>query len=100
MPWIMYVVRTNRTLVGVSVFEPKPLLTPLALPLDAQMSGWTPLHVAVVREQLPCMKILLRAGADPRIKDSYSDTVVDILHAVRGKKRAKFLQTLHQFQLE
>uniref|UniRef100_K3WTM2 Uncharacterized protein n=1 Tax=Globisporangium ultimum (strain ATCC 200006 / CBS 805.95 / DAOM BR144) TaxID=431595 RepID=K3WTM2_GLOUD len=59
-----------------------------------QMNGWAALHVAVVREQLPCAQILLRAGADPRIRDSYGDSALDIVHAVRGKKRSKFLQIL------
>ncbi|KAF1328815.1 Acyl--binding domain-containing protein 6-like, partial [Globisporangium splendens] len=57
-----------------------------------QMNGWAALHVAVVREQLPCAQTLLRAGADPRVRDSYGDSALDIVRAVRGKKRSKFLQ--------
>ncbi|TYZ65592.1 hypothetical protein PybrP1_011104 [[Pythium] brassicae (nom. inval.)] len=61
------------------------------------INGWTPLHVAAVRELLPCVKLLLRSGASARIKDSYGDSASDILRSVRGKKRERILQMLLQF---
>lgn len=62
-----------------------------------QINGWTPLHVAAVRELLPCVQLLLRAEASARINDKYGDSASDILRSVRGKKREKVLQMLLQF---
>lgn len=58
------------------------------------MNGWSPLHVAAVREAVGCVKLLLDAGADPRIVDLYGDSPADIAAAARGKKRAQLLELL------
>lgn len=64
--------------------------------LPVQMNGWSPLHVAVVREAVSCVKLLLDAGADPSISDHYGDTVVTIARGLRGKKRLKLLELLQE----
>ncbi|KAI7865338.1 P-loop containing nucleoside triphosphate hydrolase protein [Spinellus fusiger] len=33
--------------------------------------GWTPLHVAIIQDNVPMVKILLEKGADPNAEDSY-----------------------------
>ncbi|KAG3099865.1 hypothetical protein PI124_g9871 [Phytophthora idaei] len=61
-----------------------------------QINGWTALHVAVVRESVFCVKILLSSGADPRIRDNYGDTVVECLQAASRKNKLKMLQLLQE----
>jgi ankyrin repeat protein len=59
------------------------------------VNGSSALHIAVIREELTCVKELMLAGADPSIKDSCGDTVHEYLNAMTSKaKREKFQQIL------
>ncbi|KAJ8524521.1 hypothetical protein ON010_g16597 [Phytophthora cinnamomi] len=62
--------------------------------LSTQINGWTALHVAVVRESVPCVQLLLSSGAEPRIRDLYGDSVVECLQAARRKSKLQMLQLL------
>jgi ankyrin repeat protein len=56
------------------------------------VNGWTALHLAVIRDSAACAKRLLHAGAKTTIQDHYGDTVHELLKAVKGKKKERWLQ--------
>jgi ankyrin repeat protein len=41
-------------------------------------AGWTPLFYAVRSNQIEVVKVLLKHGADPTVRDKYGFTIVDI----------------------
>jgi len=40
--------------------------------------GWTPVQLAVFHEQVPCLRLVLEHGANPRIKNSYNKSAFDL----------------------
>lgn len=46
------------------------------LPLDRE-TGWNPLHLAAIQNQVAMAKMLLRHGADPEVRDKYGDRAID-----------------------
>lgn len=41
----------------------------------ADIAGWSPMHIAVTYDRVDVMKALLRAGANPYIKNKQNNTV-------------------------
>ncbi len=53
---------------------------------------WSPLHVAVIRDFVPCVQVLLTNGAVRKKVDIYGDRPFDCAAALRGQRR-KQMQT-------
>lgn len=51
----------------------------------ADAEGMTPLHWATVSKSLDCLQILLRAGADPFVRNTRESTCFDIAREVDGE---------------
>lgn len=50
------------------------LLIDHGAPLNKRgINDWTPLHLAAAREDVPALKLLIEAGADPRVKTRIDD---------------------------
>ena len=49
--------------------------------------GFTPLHVAVMNESLEMVKLLLDAGADPRLLTEQGQSCLDLASSIPPKPR-------------
>ncbi|KAL2192491.1 putative ankyrin repeat protein [Corynascus similis CBS 632.67] len=57
--------------------------------------GFTPLHLACKHSCLDCLKLLLEAGANPRLKNKNGDDAVDILIQAGSVNAVQCLRLLH-----
>ncbi|TMW65033.1 hypothetical protein Poli38472_009200 [Pythium oligandrum] len=61
------------------------------------INGWSPLQVAVIRQQVACVKALLWSGADTKPRDVYGDSLSDCIRAFKNRKtRERMLQLLEE----
>lgn len=66
-------------------------------PMSSESSGCnTALHLCVIYNQIECMKLILRSGADPTIRNYHDKTPLDIAQQLNNKTSIELVIIIYE----